>query len=63
MIDLLDPKFIYSFSQIKELLLPIFEKYNISTSDTKIGKYLASFCNKNRQQVNGKREYFYQLKV
>lgn len=63
MIDLLDRKLIYNYSQIKEILLPVFEKYNLSTTDNKIGRYLTTFCDKNRLQVNGKREWNYQLKV
>ena len=63
MISLLDYKAIYNYSQIKEIILPIFEKYNLSTTDTKIGRYLTTFCDKTRSQVNGKREWNYQLKI
>lgn len=63
MIDLLDAKIVYTYSQIKEIILPIFEKYNLSITDTNIGKYLTTFCDKTRVQVKGKKEQRYQLKV
>lgn len=63
MIGLLNNKAIYNFTQLKDMLFPIFEKYELSTSDKIIGKYLTTFCNKTRVQIKGKKEQRYQLKV
>lgn len=63
MISLLDNKTIYNFTQLKDILFSVFEKYELSTSDKNIGKYLTTFCDKTRVQVKGKKEQRYQLKV
>lgn len=63
MISLLNYKNKYTYNQIKEILLPVFEKYNLSTTDNKIGRYLTTFCDKSRVQTKGVKESIYQLKV